>query len=156
LADIASALLVLILIGLGGLMTCPALGESRAQQLAEARFAERQPQVVLAAPNAARIVPVAAHDRQFARRMAGEAVGFVLVLTVAIACRFPRRRRPPVQAETRWITTAPPRAPASAMAEATPPHRDIRDRAAPGSVAADRLSVVVWSDNVVRHESAHG
>lgn len=144
---------MLLLIGwcaLGIVKIAHDVRDYRAQQAAIAAFATRYPPEVLRlfSGSGTGNAPIARipHDPASGQWLFGEVVGYLLTLgVVAAGCTRARRHR--VEVEVKWIN-APRRSATTARRAKTlpPPH------AAPGNVAAARLSAIVWSDRVVRRE----
>jgi len=119
----------------------------RWQQNATAEFETRTPKMIGKAP----------YDPAVGERLIGEAAGGVLTITVVLFS-IRRRRRGAVAVRVKWITATQTRATRAkqsgplVLEPATAPRvRQVR-KANSGSLAADRLSVVVWSDHVARLE----
>ena len=123
------------------------VSQYRAQQAAIAELATRYPAETLrlfSQPGA----PIAKvpYDPTSEQWLFGEVLGYLLTLGVVIAGCGRVRRRGRVNVEVKWIET-PSRAATRRRAKPLSP-----PSAAPGNVAADRLSAIVWSDRVVRRE----
>jgi hypothetical protein len=144
-----SVFLVLALVCLAALMTSQAVDEYRAQRAADAVFNARPPQVIVQTRNSPQVLLGAPYDPAFAEKLISEAIGCVLVLTLAVLARRRRWQRAAVEAQVKWIVAPQQRPAVSAVA---PVRAEARQHPPPSSVAAERLAVVVWNDNVVRHE----
>jgi hypothetical protein len=141
---------VLLLVGwcvLGIVKISHDVSEYHAQQAAMAAFATRYPAATLrlfpqpGAPSAE-----ALYDPASGQWLLGEVAGYLLTLVVvAVGCKRVRRRR--VNVEVKWIETPGRRAATQRRATAVS-----SSGAAPGNVAADRLSVIIWNDHVARLE----
>jgi hypothetical protein len=125
------------------------IGEYRWQQRVIADFGARTPKM------ADEALPDSAADE----RLIGEAAGGVIAIGAAV---FAMKRRRHVAAELRvkWTAAPPKRAPPvevarAASGPAVPSRAEPRHKLKSGSLAADRLSVVVWSDHVARMEKEH-
>ena len=86
------------------------------------------------------------YDPTVDRRLIGEAAGCVITLAV-VFFGIRRRRRIVVETRVNWVPAPSRRAASAPPARAAPPQG-----AKPGSMAADRLSVVVWTDHLARQE----
>lgn len=116
--------------------------EYRAEQAAIAAFNARMPHMIGEAP----------YDPAVGERLIGEAAGCVITLAVVLF-GIRRRRRRVVEARVKWIA-----APVAERKASEPPLRAATAtprRAKSGSMAADRLSAVVWTDHVARLEKEH-
>jgi hypothetical protein len=89
------------------------------------------------------------YDPTVDRRLIGEAAGCVITLAV-VFFGIRRHRHRIVETRVKWIPTPSLRVVATPQARAAPAHD-----AKSGSMAADRLSAVVWTDQVVRREKEH-
>jgi hypothetical protein len=85
------------------------------------------------------------YDPTVDRRLIGEAAGCVITLAV-VFFGIRRRRRIVVETRVNWVP-APSRHATAVPARAAP-----LQGAKSGSMAADRLSVVVWTDHLARQE----
>jgi len=116
------------------------VAEYRAEQAAIAAFNSRMPKMIGEAP----------YDPAVGERLIGEAAGCIITLAV-VFFGIRRRRRRVVEARVKWIAATP-----RERATAAPPARAATARSATsGSMAADRLSAVVWTDHVARLEKEH-
>ena len=132
-------LVVLAFLGLGVAATSHILAADRLEQSQVAAFnAHRAP--VVAAP----------YDPAARRRLVtqtAEIAGSGLLIVIGVVW-WRRSPRPVIEERVKWIATpGPPRA-------AAEPIRLPGRRTRSGSVAAERLSAVVWSDQVVRRQKA--
>lgn len=140
--DLFAVLFLLACLGVGLVVMVRGLATDR-MQLAET------PWYVTPPP------PQVLYDPADTRKLIGEIAGCVLTLAVlAVGC-WRLRRRPskprlerlpaPRVGETRekWIASPPPH---------RQPVRQPARRPASGSIAAERLSVVVWTDHLARQE----
>jgi hypothetical protein len=114
------------------------VAEYRAEQAAIAAFSARMPKMIGEAP----------YDPAVGKRLIGEAAG--CVITIAVAFFGVRRRRRIVETRVKWVSAPRVRA---ISTTATRPERV--QAAKSGSLAADRLSVVVWTDHLARREKEH-
>ncbi|HXP05922.1 MAG TPA: hypothetical protein VN808_17520 [Stellaceae bacterium] len=108
--------------------------EYRAEQAALAAFNARMPKMIGEAP----------YDPAVGQRLIGEAAGCVITLAVVFFGIRRRRQRIVVETRVKWIPATAHRAAAAGAAPA--------QGATSGSMAADRLSVVVWTDHLARQE----
>jgi hypothetical protein len=139
---------VLLLIGwcaLGIVKISHDVREYRAQQAAIAELATRYPAETLhlfSEPGTP--IAKAPYDPASERWLFGEVVGYLLTLVVvAVGCGRARRRH--VSVEVKWVPSPSRRAATRRQAKTPSP-----PSAAPGNVAADRLSAIVWTDRIVR------
>lgn len=150
----SDAFAVLLLVGwcaLGMVKISYDVRDYRAQQAAIAAFAGRYPAETLHLFSEAGGAPIATvpYDPASGRWLLGEVAGYLLTLVV-LAAGCSRVRRRDVGVEVKWINAPPRRADARRRASAQSP-----PSSASGNVAADRLSVIVWSDHVARLEKEH-
>jgi hypothetical protein len=125
--------------------------EDHWQQQVIAEFSARMPH----------IVAEATYDPAAGERLIGEVAGCVMTIMVAVVGI--RRRRRPVEVRVKWAAAPQPRtAPVQAVrfhAAVSAPASHARAgparRVSSGSLAADRLSAVVWHDHVARLEKEH-
>jgi hypothetical protein len=115
------------------------VAEYRAEQVAIAAFNARIPKTIGEAP----------YDPAVGERLIGEAAGCVITLAV-VFFGIRRRRQRVVEARVKWIAAPSERIAAAPSARAAAAHR-----AKSGTMAADRLSAVVWTDHVARLEKEH-
>jgi hypothetical protein len=127
--------------------------EYRWQQAALAAFYARMPKIEVEIP----------YDPAVGKRLIGEVTG--CVITLAVVLLGLRRRHGIVEVRVRWLPTSQPRtaSPEVMGASVVPIRRPstratARTRIAPperklstGALAADRLSAIVWNDQVIRH-----
>jgi hypothetical protein len=111
------------------------VAEYRAEQRAIVAFNARMPKMIGEAP----------YDPAVGQRLIDEAAG--CVITLAVVFFGLRRRRRIVEARVKWV--AAPRARVAAAAPAP------AQGAKSGSMAADRLSVIVWTDHMARVQKEH-
>jgi hypothetical protein len=143
--SIADALAALLIVGwcvLGTVKIERDIADYRAEEAAAAVFYAPPPAIVPAAPGEG--VPDAPYDPSLGRWLIGEAAGYLVTLALVVAWRvrsLRRRRAAAAAVKIRWI--APSRA-----ADAAGATRGRASRS--GAVAAGRLSVVVWNDQVER------
>jgi len=109
--------------------------EYRAEQAALAAFNARMPKMIGEAP----------YDPAVGQRLIGEAAGCVITLAVVFFGIRRRRQRIVVETRVKWI-------PAPSRRAASAPRAAPAQGATSGSMAADRLSVVVWTDHLARQE----
>lgn len=144
-SDVFAVLLLIGWCALGIVKIAHDVRDYRAQQAAIAELATRYPKASLhlfSQPG----TPIAKvpYDPASEQWLLGEVIGYLLTLVVVAAgCTRARRRR--VKVEVKWVRSTS-RAATRRAKPLSPP------RAAPGNVAADRLSAIVWSDRVVRRE----
>jgi hypothetical protein len=141
---------VLLLVGwcvLGVVKISHDVSEYRAQQAATAAFATRYPAATLHLfPQPGTPRAEAPYDPASGQWLLGEVAGYLLTLVVvAVGCKRVRQRR--VNVEVKWIETPGRRAATRSRATTTS-----SPGIAPGNVAADRLSVIIWNDHVARLE----
>lgn len=115
------------------------VAEYRAEQRAIAAFDARMPKMIGEAP----------YDPAVGERLIGEAAGCVITLAV-VFIGIRRRRRLTVETRVKWVA-----APRARVAVAPPARAAPMQGAKSGSLAADRLSAVVWTDHVARREKEH-
>ncbi|HEV2186388.1 MAG TPA: hypothetical protein VGR70_04230 [Stellaceae bacterium] len=115
------------------------VAEYRAEQRAIAAFDARMPKMIGEAP----------YDPAVGERLIGEAAGCVITLAVVLF-GIRRRRRLTVETRVKWVS-----APRERVAVAPPTRAAPMPGAKSGSLAADRLSAVVWTDHVARREKEH-
>jgi hypothetical protein len=151
-SDVFWALFMIAWLALGGIAMVHAVAGYHWHQRAIAEFNARTPQIVAKSP----------YDPAGDDRLIAEAVGCVLTIGVAlIAIR--RRRRGIVESRVKWIAAPQARniPTQAAQLQATTSAPSVRAPAGParaansGSLAADRLSVVIWSDHVARLKKEH-
>lgn len=146
-SDVFWALFMIAWITFGTVAIGHDVEEYRWQRRAIAEFSARMPHQIVAVP----------YDPAVRERLIGEAVGCVLtilMLTIGI------RRRGAVQARVKWIAAQPSRiVPVQAARSHAPVSAPAIDAVAgparkenSGSVAADRLSAVIWYDHAARLE----
>jgi len=147
LSDVLWALFLVTWAAFGIVSALRAAEQYRWQQNAIAEFENRVPKMVGNAP----------YDPAVGERLIGEAAGCLLTIIVVIF-GIRRRRQGAVAVRVKWIAASRTRAtPAKQSAPlvpepATAPRVRPARKANSGSLAADRLSVVVWSDHVARLE----
>ena len=152
LADVFWVLLLVTWTAFGIVSALRGAEQYRWQQNAMAEFETRMPKMIGKAP----------YDPAAGERLIGEAAGCVLTAAVVIFS-IRRRRRRAVEVRVKWTaasrTRAAPVKQAGAIQAASialepatklPVQRARKTNS--GSLAADRLSVVVWSDHVARLE----
>ena len=146
-SDVFAVLLLVGWCALGIVKISHDVSEYRAQQAAIEAFATRYPAEVLrlfpdAGTPIAKIPYVPGSDRW----LLGEMAGYLLtVVVLAVGCGRARRRR--ISLEVKWLHSAERRSASGRPAGPLSP-----PSAAPGNVAADRLSAIVLNDRVVRRE----
>jgi hypothetical protein len=146
--DLFAALFLLAFLGVGLVVTIRGLATDRMQQTETPDYVAPPFHVF--------------YDPADTRKLIGEIAGCVLTLLVSAVGCWRLRRRPaeprlerllaaPRVGETRdkWIAAPAPRAGEGAARPARP--QPVR-RATTASVAAERLSVVVWTDHLARQE----
>ncbi len=148
-SDVFWALFMVAWTALGIVAMLHDVEEYRWQQKALADFEARMPKMIGQAP----------YDPNVGKRLIAEAAGGVITIIVTVF-GVRRRRRGAVEVRVKWIATPPTRVvPAKAARVATGPPAQPRveptGKTKSGSLAADRLSVVVWSDHVARLEKEH-
>lgn len=128
--------------------------EYRWQQQFIAEFNARMPHIIVEMP----------YDPAVGERLIGEAAGCVITIAVTlVGISRRRRRRPPVEVRVKWVEAPQPRTrPVQAVrfhATVSAPASHARAGPAPrvssGSLAAERLSAVVWHDHAARLEKEH-
>jgi hypothetical protein len=112
------------------------VAEYRAEQAAIAAFNARMPKLIGEAP----------YDPAVGRRLIDEAAGCVITIAIAFF-GVRRRRRRIIETRVKWVSAPRARVASAPPARAAPAHG-----AKSGSMAADRLSVVVWTDHIARLE----
>lgn len=141
----SDVLAVLLLVGwcaLGIAKISHDVSEYRAQQAANAAFAARFPAEVLRLfPDSGTPIAKIPHVPGSERWLLGEMAGYLLTVAV-LAAGYERARRHRVNLQVKWLQSADRRA-----ARPLSP-----SGAGSGTVAADRLSAIVWSDRAVRQE----
>ena len=152
LSDVLCALFLIAWSALGSVAVVHDVADYRWQQQTRAEFDARTPKMIGEAP----------YDPAIGQRLIGEAAGCVLTIAAAVfwVCR---RRRRGVEVSVKWIAAAPARSTAAQPARsqvamsapATPARAGPTRQATSGSLAAERLSVVVWNDHVARLEKEH-
>jgi hypothetical protein len=144
-SDVFAVLLLIGWCALGIVKISHDVREYRAQQAAIAELATRYPAETLhlfSEPGTP--IAKAPYDPASERWLFGEVVGYLLTLVVvAVGCGRARRRR--VSVEVKWVPSPSRRAATRRQAKTLSP-----PSAAPGNVAADRLSAIVWTDRIVR------
>jgi hypothetical protein len=145
LKDVLALLFVIAWCTLGAVKTMHDVAAYRAQQAAVVAFDTRYAGMAQV-PNEGGLTPAAPapYDPALGRWLIGETVGYLLTLVVvAVGSYRAGRRRALI--EVKWI--APTR---QAVAES--PGRPTRASIRSGGVAAERLSLVVWTDRVMQLE----
>jgi hypothetical protein len=146
-SDVFTVLLLVGWCALGIVKISHDVREYRAQQAAIAAFATRYPAETLHLfPDAGTPVAKIPYVPGSERWLLGEVVGYLLTLVV-LAAGSGRARRRRVSLEVKWLRSAERRSATGRQARPLSP-----PSAAPGNVAADRLSAIVWNDRVVRRE----
>ena len=148
-SDVFWALFLIAWTAFGIVSALQDVEQYRWQRNAIAEFETRMPKMIGKAP----------YDPAVGARLIGEAAGCVLTIAVVIF-GIRRRRRGAVEVRVKWVTTPQPRIkPVKVMERAsgavTASGVEQVRKTASGSLAADRLSVVVWSDHVARLEKEH-
>jgi hypothetical protein len=147
--DIVALLFLLGWCVFGAVKTVHDVGEYRAQQAALAEFATRYPEATnhLFQPAGGAPIPAIPYDPALGKWLIGEAFGYLITLAV-VAIGSYRAGRRSATVQVKWIT------PTQQQAVADVAIRHQREPTAPQSrsVAAERLSVVVWTDRVVQLE----
>jgi hypothetical protein len=115
------------------------VAEYRAEQRAIAAFDTRMPKMIGEAP----------YDPAVGERLIGEAAGCVITLAVVLF-GIRRRRQRTIQTQVKWVA-----APRKRVTVAPSARTATVQGAKSGSLAADRLSAVVWTDHVARREKEH-
>jgi len=115
------------------------VAEYRAEQRAIAAFDTRMPKMIGEAP----------YDPAVGERLIGEAAGCVITLAVVLF-GIRRRRQRTIETRVKWVA-----APRERVAVAPSARTTVVQGAKSGSMAADRLSAVVWTDHVARREKEH-
>ena len=115
------------------------VAEYRAEQRAIAAFDARMPKMIGEAP----------YDPAVGERLIGEAAGCVFTLAVVLF-GIRRRRQRIVETRVKWVA-----APRERVVVAPSARTTVVQGAKSGSMAADRLSAVVWTDHVARREKEH-
>ena len=149
-SDVAWALFVIGWMALAVVAMLRDIDEYRWQKQMRAEFDARMPHMIGTAP----------YDPAIGQRLIGEAAGFLLTMAVGwIGIR--RRRRSALEVRVKWVSTsrtrgAFARTSGSLDASSTLAARssvNLTRRAESGSLAADRLSVILWNDHVARLEN---
>jgi hypothetical protein len=146
-SDVFAVLLLVGWCALGIVKITHDVREYRAQQAALTAFATRFPaETMRLFPDAGTPVAKIPYIPGSERWLIGEMAGYLLTVAVlAAGCGRVRRRR--VSLEVKWLHSTERRSAAGRRARPLSP-----PDAAPGNVAADRLSAIVWNDRVVRRE----
>jgi hypothetical protein len=149
-SDVAWALFLIGWMALAVVAMLRDIDAYRWQKQMRAEFEARTPQMVGAAP----------YDPAIGQRLIGEAAGFIVTIAVAwIGIR--RRRRGAFEVRVKWVSAPETRVaavqPANSLAAtsnvAVLPSVKPTRKEKPGSLAADRLSVILWNDHVARLEN---
>jgi hypothetical protein len=150
LRDVITLLLFLGWCALGIMKVGHDVAEYRAQQSAIAAFeAQHAGQAYEVMREASGAQPVAVpYNPSLGTWLIGEVLGYLVTIAVVAAGRYRARDRT-IKLQVKWIAPIPRPA---VSAAATPFRREPPHRANPGNVAAERLSVIVWSDQVARRE----
>lgn len=127
------------------------VAQYRAQQTAVAAFHTRYPDATFVTANQTPGGAIAKmpYDPALGKWLIGETVGYIVALTVALAGRRRVRGRR-ITEDVRWIDTG--REVVVPDAILGQPRQALSQSA---GVAADRVSVIVWSDRVARLEKEH-
>jgi hypothetical protein len=152
LSDVFWALAMVAWTALGIVVMLHDVEEYRWQQRAIADFVARMPKMIGEAP----------YDPAVGRRLIAEAAGCIITLIGVVLAIRRRRRRHGVEVSVKWLAEPQLRIESTKAAAArAAPAPPAQSRAAAmlasksGALAADRLSVVLWSDHVARLEKEH-
>jgi hypothetical protein len=153
LKDVIALLLLLGWCTLGIVKVGHDAAEYRAQQAALAAFeAEHSGLAYEVMREASGGQPTAApYDPTLGKWLIGEVLGYLVTVAVVAIGRYRVRDRA-IKLQVKWVAPIPRPAASTAV---TSFRRELPHRANPGNVAAERLSVIVWSDQVARREKEH-
>jgi hypothetical protein len=123
------------------------------QQQVIAEFNARMPHIFVEMP----------YDPSVGERLIGEAAGCVITIVATVAWRWRRRRRRAAEPRVKCVEAPQPqlrlvetaRFHPTVSAAAKPARARPARRVNSGSLAAERLSAVVWTDHVARLQKEH-
>ena len=146
--DIVALLFLLAWCVFGAMKTVHDVAEYRAQQAALVEFSTRYPDATNHLFQPAGGAPIAAmpYDPALGRWLIGEALGYLVTLVV-VAIGSYRAGRRSATVQVKWIAPTQQQA---VSGTAFGHHRETGPQSR--NVAAERLSVVVWTDRVVQLE----